>query len=256
VLRRGADVRLPLDEYLLTEREQGWVGRAYLTLRAKCLREFGFTVRFPSTASSAAPQALNERRYGVSDPVQAAVLGYHPAGQESSASPAVHDDDERDPEFVAALRGVGAPVVRGHPVPEGGCFGAAQRQLSGGVPAVPDSLLAQRLSMESFVASRRDARVQAVSQAWSRCMGDRGYRYSGPLDPPGDQRFRGDVSPVEVATATADVACKDQTGLVRVWSEAESAWQRPRVAANRAALDQLRRAYQAQLQVARTLGFG
>jgi hypothetical protein len=252
---RGTDIRLPLDDYLLTAREQERVHRAYLTLRAKCLRQFGFAVPVPSTTPSAGLPTLNERRYGVTDPARAAVLGYHVSSHEPSTSPAARDD-ERDPEFAAALRGGGPPTVRGVRVPEGGCFAEARRQVSGAGPTVADSLLAQRLSMDSFAATRRDERVQAASLSWSWCMRDRGYTYAGPLDPPGDQRFRGDVSATEIATAKADVACKDQTGLVRVWSEVESAWQRPQVEANRAALEQIRRANQAQLQIARGLGFG
>jgi hypothetical protein len=128
--------------------------------------------------------------------------------------------------------------------------------LRAGVPALPDELLAQRLSLDSYGRSRQDPQVQAVTRQWSRCMAARGYAYPGPLDPPADRRFRGPVSATEIATAAADIACKRRTNLLGVWSAVETAYQLPQIAANRTALEQVRRTNQTELAVARSLGAG
>ena len=73
-----------------------------------------------------------------------------------------------------------------------------------------------------------DSRYAKAVQAWAGCMKDRGYRYSDPLaaigDPawqvPDDQR----PSPVEVATATADVQCKISTNLIGVAVAVQAAY--------------------------------
>jgi hypothetical protein len=86
-------------------------------------------------------------------------------------------------------------------------------------------------------------------------MAAAGHDYPGPLDPPKDPRFQGAVAtPLEVATARADVACKQRTNLVGVWFADESRLQLSLIQANRRALELGWAAFQAELAVATGLG--
>jgi hypothetical protein len=57
-------------------------------------------------------------------------------------------------------------------------------------------------------------------------MAGEGYRYASPLDRTGFDLDHPAVSPSEIATAQADVTCKQQTQLVSVWFHAEVEYQR------------------------------
>lgn len=72
-------------------------------------------------------------------------------------------------------------------------------------------------------------------------MTAKGYDYRTPLDPPHDPRFAGGLPAAEIATATADVACKKQANVVGVWFAVESAYQKRLVAKDRDVLRRLRR---------------
>jgi hypothetical protein len=252
VVTDGAAVRLPLDAYLLTPAEEQQVSRAHRVLLARCVRPFGLTLPAPEPAP-AGPATPNERRYGITDAARAAAAGYRLSAREPARRPG-RSAAGADPALLAVLTGGGPPAVHGRPVPAGGCVEQARVRLRAGAAAVPDDLLAQRLSLASFGQSRQDAQVRAVAGQWSGCMRARGYTYPGPLDPPADRRFHGPVTAAEIATATADIACKRQTNLVGVWSAVESRYQHLHVAAHQAPLERIRRANQAELAVARGLG--
>jgi len=250
-LLRSADLRLPLDDYYLSVAEGQRLARAGRALLNQCVRGFGFDYTAPDPVRTG-PRTWTERRYGLTDPAQAAG-GYWAAdrvtaatsGRPANTSTAAEGD---------VVTGRGAQVVRGRRVPAGGCADEAQRRLAAGSPAGADQTLAQRLGSDTFFGSQRDPRVRAVFSQWSACMRAAGFNYAAPLDPPGDARFQRAVSPVEIATARADVACKQRTNLVGVWFTVEADQQRPLVEANRAALRLARAAFQAELAVAAQVG--
>jgi hypothetical protein len=64
----------------------------------------------------------------------------------------------------------------------------------------------------------------------------RGSKYASPLDPPRDPRFRKALTPLEIETAKADVASKNQTHLVGTWFAVESTYQNREVVKHRKAL--------------------
>jgi hypothetical protein len=253
VLLRSADLRLPLDDYQPSVADSHRLIRAQRALLTACMRELGLDFSVPEPAPSG-PRSWNERRYGLTDPAQAA-HGYWAADRtgtpqtaaavrrRTAAATAVEGD---------AITGRGVQVVNGRPVPPGGCADEARRRLTAGDPPTADLDLPARLAGESYHASQQDPRVRAVIRQWSSCMRTAGYTYPRPLDPAGDPRFQHALSPAEIATAKADVACKQRTNLVGVWFAAESARQRTLIDANQPALDLTHRAYQAELAIAAT----
>ena len=250
-----AELRLPLDPYQLTPPQFESVMRGYRALLAQCMRRYGLTSPEPTTGQLS-PRTLNERRYGVSDPALAAVAGYRLSAAGNGARPSTSISGQDDTNRLAVLTGDGQRLVNGQQVPVGGCSGEAKRTLAGGLPVPADQALAQRLSNDSFVESQREPAVTAVFAAWSSCMLARGYRYPTPQRAAADARFGGELTTAEIDTATADIACKRQTNLVGVWFDTEARLQRPKLTANRAALEPIRRYNEAQLRVARSLGFG
>jgi hypothetical protein len=257
-LLRSADLRLPLDDYLPSVADADRLARAGRALLRQCMHEFGFDYVTPELGPWAGPRTWTERRYGLTDPAQAR-HGYWPESRAAAARGAAVRLARRRAAAPteaegAALTGRGARVLNGKPVPPGGCAGEAQRRLTAHDPPGADQYLAQRLTSDSFFGSQRDARVRRATQQWVSCMKAAGYDYAGPLDPPKDRRFQRAVTPLEISTAGADVACKKWTNLVGVWFTVESTQQRSLVEANRAGLDRARTAVQAELAVAAGVG--
>lgn len=255
VLLRSAGLELPLDPYLLTPGQVDELSRAHRALVERCMAGLGFDA---ATAASQDPKgpaglrSLNERRYGLTDADQAADLGYH-LGDRDPAARTPKETGGYGPAEADALTGEGADTVDGHPVPEGGCTGEAQRELRADGPGRIDRSLAQRLSTQSYGRSRRDSRVRDVVREWSACMAERGFDYADPFEPMGEPRFQRALSAAEVSTAKADVSCKRETNLVGVWFTVESSYQRRLVKEHRDALQRLRQAAQNELAVARTV---
>lgn len=250
----GVDPRLPLDRYLLAPRESELVAQAFRTLVGQCMRGFGITSPQGSSGQQG-PATRNERRYGITDPRLAATDGYRLANQTSAAVPA-RPRESADPRARQVLTGMPAGTVNGHPVLPEGCAGEARLRLNKGAPGGTDPDTAMRLAQDSFFESERDPRVRAVVRAWSDCMRRHGHNYPTPLAAAADPRFRGAVSPTEIAVATTDITCKTETDLVGVWSSVETEVQRPVVESNRPALENIRRTNEIQLAAARGLGSG
>jgi hypothetical protein len=247
-LLRTVDLRLPLDDYLMALPDSVRLARAVRLVQAGCLRRLGFPAAV-EPVPAVGPRSWNDRRYGLTDPAQAP-HGYWP---DSRTTPGSRPRSAAGDAEGAALTG-SVRSVHGRPVPAGGCAGEASRRLLGHDPAGVDRELAQRLSYASFAASRRDPAVVAATAAWSACMAAAGHPYAGPLDPPADPRFQGAFTPLEAATATADIGCKRRTNLVGIWVAAEAATQRALIADHRPALELARTAVTAELAAAAAAG--
>ncbi|MEU0194981.1 hypothetical protein ABZ250_34965, partial [Streptomyces afghaniensis] len=125
-----------------------------------------------------------------------------------------------------------APVRhRGKPVPEEGCMGEARRALVRD-GAVGEAEPVRRIDTASVLRAMEDPRVRSAFDRWSACMEKRGHAYDDPWQAINDKAFRRPgVSPREIATAVADVACKRETNLVGVWYAVDAAYQRRMLAA-------------------------
>lgn len=223
VLLAATHLQLPLDRYLLSVPEQQRLGAARVVLLNACLRR-QHRPAVLDMPRPVGPRSWNERRYGITDLATAEAYGYGLG--------------DRDPGRLRQRPRTAVPGV---------CLTGVQRRLEP-VP-LADPLLAQRLSAESYGRSRADTRVRSVISAWSRCMRTSGYSYDDPLQPGGDPRLSGGGA-AAVATATADIACKQKTNLVGVWFSVEAGYQRREIAANRPALETIRQAHARQLAAA------
>ena len=119
---------------------------------------------------------------------------------------------------VAAKSGGG--VFNGKTIPDGGCLGAAQREVEGAT----DLSMPVRLAFDAWTASKSDSRVVAAFAKWSQCIAGSGYHYSTPMEANNDPKWSGEkASAEEIAVAVADVNCKKTTNLVGIFRMAVDA---------------------------------
>ncbi|MGW4381016.1 hypothetical protein [Kitasatospora sp. NPDC004531] len=216
-------VPLPLDAYRPTDDQSAALTAAFNVLDHACMQAKGFDYP-PAPYLRPQPRPatpVNFMRYG-EDTEPAAALGdsdyrYYWTGRRGGPDPAVS--------MTAAEHAAQTD-------PSGGCARQAADRLSadGGDYLNPASTVGD-LDQQSFVDSMEDARVKAVFAAWSACMRGRGFtadapmgRQVNPFGWPHEQRL-------------ADVGCKRQVDLVRIWSDVEAELQRKLIADHAQALD-------------------
>jgi hypothetical protein len=249
-------LHLPVQDYLATNAQVQMVSRARDVLVQECMHTFGFTYPGPrSYADHYGPRSLVDRRYGITDIKLAAQDGYgmgarDPARQKRPAAA------RTTPSWETALTGQGRSQLQGRKVPDGGCYGQADRTLDGSTAASPNNV-AQALQFESYARSQQDPRVVAVFADWSSCMAARGYQYTSPMTAMADPRFEhvaGHTADAnEIAVARADIACKGQVNVIGVWFTVESDYQRDRIANDTHAFLDLRRNLEREVDSARTI---
>jgi hypothetical protein len=255
VLLDTASMRLPLDVYLPTLKEEDQRSAAHGELIRRCMQRFGIKITIPEPPAAVGIKSLNERRYGLTDAAAAAKLGYGLGERDpSSRPPDPGQSPALTPKALAVLSGKGSSVPSG--VPNGGCQGEAQRRLALVDPSsqkAVDENLAQRMSLDTFQRSQEDPRVVKAYADWASCMGAEGHDYKKPLDPLADPKFRPAGSAKERDTAKDDVACKQSTNLVGRWYAVESAYQTALIQDHRTELEALARAAAANRDLVRTL---
>jgi hypothetical protein len=103
------------------------------------------------------------------------------------------------------------------------------------------------LAGEAVTATEGDRRVVAALSAWSDCMRTAGYRYATPWAA-AEQVWAESVTPVEIATATADVRCKTATDLPGLWLAVQRGYELQLVDRNQPALDAVKRGIEANVR--------
>ncbi|MFD0528988.1 hypothetical protein ACFQ1I_21960 [Kitasatospora arboriphila] len=210
-------------------------------LRKACMQRFGLDYAISPADPPTGPRTFMDRRYGLTDPAEAAANGYHLGDRDPRTHPV------RPPQFSAEQQQVltghlpgktGADEtnlqVNGVPVPPGGCYDEAKRGLAGSGDLGPSSV-AQQANFQTFKASMSVAQVTQAFEAWSGCMRNRGYSYPNPMDAIGDRRFLGDSpTPLELQVAAADVICKQQVHLIDTWFAVEASLQKELIARQQA----------------------
>jgi len=180
-----------------------------------------------------------DSRYGITDRETAAKWGYAvpssitDAEQVQQSAWAHYWDSLSTDEQAAADRALNgdpgdvseAPGSGGDIFAEtGGCNGAAMGTLHGSLDGYLEyeGLRSQLwdLRTQALVTSQKDERVLGAIRDWSQCMEGRGIQADSPLDI-GERFVAHDDPAVEIATAIADVECKDAVDLVYRWSTVE-----------------------------------
>ncbi|MET9348535.1 hypothetical protein [Streptomyces termitum] len=260
---------LPLQRFRPTEAQARSIGRAEAKLVGRCMEGFGVAWEPQAELPGAGPRNMMDRRYGIHDPALSARRGYQPdAAEQARYETALRADESRpvpSADAAALLGGTEAPArssaevspeVRGgrkngRPIPPGGCFGQARAVLGSSTRGITP--LVDRLTFDSYPASLETPEVKAVFARWSACMAEHGHHYATPMDADQDPRFRPNpagVSQQEIDTALADLACREQHQVARVWFTAERRIQEGYVRDNAAQLEADRRSLDRVVRVA------
>jgi len=254
VLLDSVHLRLPVQDYQLTDAQATLVSRGRMLLVERCMHRFGVNYTAPQTAPGGyGPRSLTDRRYGITDAALAARYGYR-LGDRDPALQKRPPARSLEPDAQTVLTGEGRSRIHGMAVPDGGCIGEADQHLARLAPPGADPWLGNRLQLESFQVSVRDQRVQDVFRAWSACMRRAGYEYASPRTVAGDPQFVGSrPGQHEIAVARADVRCKASTNVIGIWFTVESAYQSGWIRQHAVAMRSCRDALAAQVRAARAL---
>ncbi|RMI13872.1 hypothetical protein [Cellulomonas triticagri] len=227
--------------------------RAMQEAVAACMAEQGFDYvpRTPQTAGEAVGGELPEwgsaafaEQYGYGITTLTELTG---------------GDEPKDPnaDLVAALSEAGraewevALYGDGGSTEVSGCVGTAQREVyGGGVLEDPTYLAIQAELIPLYDGVGADAKVLEATRQWSVCMLDVGHDVGSP-----DEAMSGLYAEVEaldvgagipaelvsreIAIATADRTCQEDSGLTAVRAEVERALEEQFVAEHRAELEEL-----------------
>lgn len=273
---------LPLDAYHLNVHQNAVQTNAINVVTRACMKSYGiaYLVNVPDVTAQVEAGFTNydSRRYGVTDPAAVVAYGYHlppPASQVKVAShppqPALSAQQNlvltgiprQLKKSMSAMAGVGSAAktvgtYNGKPIPEGGCVDTATRALH--VPVSTGSeqkanQLAADLQQQDFLKAQSDPRVHAVFRRWSACMASHGYHYSSPIAAATDPRWKMKEPPVrtEVQTAITDVKCKQDTRLVTVEYQVETALQNASIKKNTPVLAPLKKQVAAQITALRNV---
>ncbi|MFJ9908301.1 hypothetical protein ACIRVK_36485 [Streptomyces sp. NPDC101152] len=254
---------LPLEAYMASYEDQVTVEQAANDLQQSCMKDYGIDVTLPRAGANPPPSdndANIERRYGITDRAAAEKYGYElpPALQEHTKQPMrdlsdvevevltghTKPEQPKSPKEVKAGALISAPSqgtkparaeYNGKKLKTGGCIGWSKDQL--GVKDADPTFVAQ-LAGDSLVQSMKDDKVIKAIAAWSSCMGGKGH--AGLADPykAMDQGVTNDGKPSQesIALAVDDIDCKQQTDLVKIWFDVESAIQDKQIADNKTQL--------------------
>lgn len=238
-----AGMVLPIQAYLVSDSQLIMDYNAARILVSRCMTGYGFAGDpYPARDVFRMPADYGigtnmPRRYGISDFGIAATYGYHLPPDwtaPQSASPAVSQAEFEvlNGKDQASGVSVAGRQAGGHAIQDGGCAGAATRELGGALT----NQTAQAIDDQSLVTSQQNPAVQAATKAWSACMARSGYSFSTPYQPAGSlgSSFAGQP---EVHMAMTDIDCKRQTRLVEIWFNAESAVQNQAIEAQQLQLN-------------------
>ncbi|MEU7741230.1 hypothetical protein [Nonomuraea sp. NPDC049158] len=229
-----ADLVLPFDAYKPTPEQRVLLANAQARLVARCLRRHGVSAAPPMVAVAAvrAGDPGNTRRYGVADPAQAALTGYHLSRLDSHGRP---------PRWEANLSKTARTHLYGDSA-DSGCISRAAAALTRGAQPADWPWLAVQ-DAETLEKAATDPAVVQAATRWRACMVKAGYAYPTVEAAIADARWNLDqptVTAEEKRTATADTRCKWESGLVAAWFAADSALQRQVVTGNPARFAALR----------------
>ncbi|RSM63833.1 hypothetical protein DMH04_52425 [Kibdelosporangium aridum] len=236
-------LRLPFDAYTFSLADMYTISNAEDLLMRKCMVARGHDwaiIKRPTDLKD----LRNRRRYGVIES-KIAQFGYHvPAGLLSPEGVELAYDKRDSSLSESATEAAFGPD---------GCGVEVAGQLRPGGDAEPNLLMQK--SSASLRDSQSDPRVTDAMSAWRDCMHRKGLEYQDPHGAMSDPKWWANDSSVpsneEIAVATTDVDCKNQTGLVDVWHAAEVRIQEQEINQDPAYFQTLRTAMNKELDIAR-----
>lgn len=235
---------LPLDAYRPTDTYWLRVTWAINQKARACLRRYDLDM---PKAKGAVPKVHTPgltlvRAWGVADPTRAATYGYGfapiPGDDGKSLDPPEsqrYRDMNKDEAFVFFGR---VTSHNGKPVPKGGCLQEARKAL--GYTHAFDNYDVQMLPQRALQYSLQDSRVKAVTLQWRDCMRRAGFSYTSPQQADADPAWHHTTTAREIATAQADVTCKQQTNLLGIGLTVQAAYEQQLIDRNKAALAPLK----------------
>jgi hypothetical protein len=212
-------IQRPIDAYVPTAAQVLAVLRNQAAHVTSCMKDFGFSYGAPivqGLTEAAARRRTRNPMYGLFDMNAAKTSGYQlvlPPDQPSTGSRVA----PLSPDEIGVLTGMSATgqpmkTFAGKGIPDGGCEKVGRTAIGGSMPAPDEAALPDG---GPKVPANDSRIVDAVTQ-WSECVRAKGFHYSSPIAAMNDQKWQtGDtVSSAEIATATADVACKVSINLI------------------------------------------
>lgn len=259
----------PLAPYTPDSRQLGLLDEAQDVLIDQCMQRYGFRYQQRRKADAKVKQDEN-RRYGISDPAEAAASGYvNPQFGQTTKPPQpslgpneklVLHGLEVDPSLKVPMSqeeaeksDVATTVVSGQKVPAGGCLRESALKLFAPTQDTVDGMIAQSHGLEAYGRAQKDSRVVAATKAWSECLGRHGYDFTDPTGMPPGITEATLSSPQAVTMATQDVACKKETNLIGIWYTVEVAYQQRAIERNAETLDLAKKQLDARMKLAATL---
>ncbi|MEV7526655.1 hypothetical protein [Streptomyces sp. NPDC091371] len=268
-LLESRDLAFPMDAYLPDNRQQGVLAEAQDVLTDQCMQRFGFRYQLRRKAES---EALHDysRRYGLSDPANAARLGYDDprgSGRQKPAQPELGPNEQLvlhgldvDPSLPvpasqeeAEKSDAATTVVGGQKVPAGGCLRESNLKLFTPTKDTVEPMHVQGLGRDAYARSRKDSRVVKAFTSWSECMGGHGYTVASPMDKPPGIDDSNLSSPQAIAMANQDIGCKRETNLVGIWHTVELAYQDRAIEQNAETLDRAKKQLDERMKLAASL---
>jgi hypothetical protein len=251
IIRAASDLGpLPADRYAYTPQDYQRSQRASALLVRQCMAhhghpDFPLDPRYPSDPIVATAVATD---YGVLDLAAARRWGYG-----------------WDPAKSLIPRPKGRRMTNAEYADFPSCNAEASRRLMRGIDVKRDWLYAQTREIEIDKAVKRDPRLRAAWDVWSRCVAAQGFtRYPDPEAAYADTAWqRGSDGNTrhttrERATATADVTCKRRHHTVELWHDVRARKQKADIAGHRdryaAGLQALQRYRATVTDVLRRLG--
>jgi hypothetical protein len=260
-------IPMPLDSYeQVAGNEQEVLVEASNLLTQRCMasRGFSYTETAQPRTELSTLRATENSPVGLTSLSQAQTYGYGtPKGSTGGGGP-VFFGTVSGQVFGNALRTNGQAWVIAllgfSPGPPGqqarrrqeGCIQLVTSELYGPDRGSSNPDPVPGIAFQAAAWTQSDPRILAVDKAWSACMARRGLRYRTP-QAAAEHHWPSVPSPVEIATAVADVTCKTQVNLTNTWLTVEAAYQLALISQNLTALSQLQSSFAALQQRAEQL---
>ncbi|MBU3689555.1 MAG: hypothetical protein FGM29_08375 [Actinobacteria bacterium] len=204
-------VKSPLDELRLSDDDERRLYETWQAAMATCMREKGFEMEVVSYDATAGTRSV------IRTPIEPSAVeqyGYHLPPEAAQPDPMGANERraQHDPAFMEALFGTDGSSrdgCRGEQFDrvynEGGDFWQLDQQIG-------------NAQVELSIALDASTRVQQLDTAWSACMSERGFDYEAPDRPASLFAGKPSVTPTEIATRQADIACQLETRYVETTS--------------------------------------